>query len=80
MLEVCPSIAAAQPSCEIHPLSIGGRGDPVRLVFDALPGPAVVIGMCDLGDRFRRNCLVHGPLALEPGLLPPRRRFAGRGR
>jgi len=53
MLEVCPSIAAAQPSCEIHPLGIGGRGDPVRLVFDALPGPAVVIGMCDLGDRFR---------------------------
>src|SRR3954463_4740992 len=53
MLEVCPSIAAAQPSCEIHPLGIGGRGDPVRLVFDARPGPAVVIGMCDLGDRFR---------------------------
>jgi len=53
MLEVCPSIAAAKPSCEIHPLSIGGREDPVRLVFDALPGPAVVIGLCDLGDRFR---------------------------
>jgi len=53
MLEVCPSIAAAKPSCEIHPLSIGGREDPVRLVFDAKPGPAVVIGMCDLGDRFR---------------------------
>jgi L-arabinose isomerase len=53
MLEVCPSIAAEQPSCEIHPLSIGGREDPVRLVFDAAPGPAVVIGMADLGDRFR---------------------------
>ncbi|MEV4561341.1 L-arabinose isomerase [Kitasatospora sp. NPDC049285] len=53
MLEVCPSIAAATPSCEIHPLSIGGREDPVRLVFDAEPGPAVVIGLADLGDRFR---------------------------
>ena len=39
MLEVCPSIAAGKPSCEIHPLSIGGRADPVRLVFDAAPGP-----------------------------------------
>jgi L-arabinose isomerase len=53
MLEVCPSIAGAVPSCEIHPLSIGGREDPVRLVFDAAPGPAVIVGMADLGDRFR---------------------------
>ena len=41
------------PSCEIHPLSIGGRADPVRLVFDAAPGPGVVVGLADLGDRFR---------------------------
>jgi L-arabinose isomerase len=53
MLEVCPSIAADRPSCEIHPLGIGDRDDPVRLVFDAAPGAAVVIGMTDLGDRFR---------------------------
>ncbi|MEU1099599.1 L-arabinose isomerase [Streptomyces tibetensis] len=53
MLEVCPSIAAGRPRCEIHPLSIGGREDPVRLVFDAAPGPAVVVGLSDLGDRFR---------------------------
>ena len=53
MLEVCPSIAAETPSCEIHPLAIGGREDPVRLVFDAAPGPAVVVGLADLGDRFR---------------------------
>ncbi|TQS42617.1 L-arabinose isomerase [Cryptosporangium phraense] len=53
MLEVCPSIAVDTPSVEIHPLSIGGREDPVRLVFDAAPGPAVVIGMADLGERFR---------------------------
>ncbi|WP_030720837.1 L-arabinose isomerase [Streptomyces sp. NRRL F-2580] len=53
MLEVCPTIATARPSCEIHPLGIGGREDPVRLVFDAAPGPAVVVGLADLGDRFR---------------------------
>ncbi len=53
MLEVCPSIAAARPSCEIHPLGIGGKGDPVRLVFGAEPGPAVLVAMLDLGDRFR---------------------------
>lgn len=53
MLEVCPSIAAGTPSCEIHPLGIGGREDPVRLVFDAEPGPGVVVGLADMGDRFR---------------------------
>jgi L-arabinose isomerase len=53
MLEVCPSIAADRPACEIHPLAIGGREDPVRLVFTAAPGPAVVLGILDLGDRFR---------------------------
>jgi len=53
MLEVCPSIAAARPTCEIHPLGIGGREDPVRLVFNARPGPAVLLAMLDLGDRFR---------------------------
>ena len=55
MLEVCPSIAIAgqKPSCEIHPLSIGGKQDPVRLVFTAAPGPAVVVSLIDLGDRFR---------------------------
>ena len=53
MLEVCPSIAAERPSCEIHPLSIGGKADPVRLVFTAAPGPAVLVGLLDLGDRFR---------------------------
>ncbi|MEV5436509.1 L-arabinose isomerase [Streptomyces sp. NPDC052682] len=53
MLEVCPSVAAARPRCEIHALSIGNREDPVRLVFDAAPGPALVVGLADLGDRFR---------------------------
>jgi L-arabinose isomerase len=53
MLEICPSIAASKPSCEIHPLSIGGKQDPVRLVFTAPPGPAVNACLVDLGDHFR---------------------------
>jgi L-arabinose isomerase len=53
MLEICPSIAAATPSCEIHPLGIGGKADPVRLVFDGKAGPAVNASIIDLGDRFR---------------------------
>jgi L-arabinose isomerase len=53
MLEVCPSITTEVPRCEIHPLSIGNREDPVRLVFTADPGPAFVVGLSDVGDRFR---------------------------
>jgi L-arabinose isomerase len=53
MLEVCPTIASARPRCEIHPLAIGGRADPVRLVFSAPPGPGVVVGLLDLGTRLR---------------------------
>jgi L-arabinose isomerase len=53
MLEVCPSISGERPSCEIHPLSIGGKPDPVRLVFTARTGPGVTVGLIDLGNRFR---------------------------
>ena len=53
MLEVCPSIAGGRPRLEIHPLGIGGREDPVRLVFDAHPGPAVAACVTDMGQRFR---------------------------
>jgi L-arabinose isomerase len=53
MLEVCPSIAADKPSLEIHPLSIGGKEDPVRLVFTAAPGKAVNASVVDVGNRFR---------------------------
>jgi L-arabinose isomerase len=53
MLEVCPTIASGKPRCEIHPLSIGGKSDPVRLVFNASAGPGFVTTMVDLGDRFR---------------------------
>jgi L-arabinose isomerase len=53
MLEICPSIAADRPSCELHPLSIGDREDPVRLVFTAPPGPAVLVCIVDVGGRLR---------------------------
>jgi L-arabinose isomerase len=53
MLEVCPTIAGERPRIEVHPLSIGGREDPARLVFTAASGPGVVVGWADLGDRFR---------------------------
>lgn len=53
MLEVCPTLTRARPRLEIHPLAIGGREDPVRLVFEADPGPGLVVAMSDLRDRFR---------------------------
>jgi L-arabinose isomerase len=53
MLEVCESIAAGRPKLEIHPLSIGAKADPVRLVFDAHPGAAVTACLTDMGQRFR---------------------------
>jgi L-arabinose isomerase len=53
MLEVCPSIAEDRPSAEIYPLSIGGKADPVRLVFTASSGRAVNASVVDLGSRFR---------------------------
>jgi len=53
MLEVCPSLTTSKPRLEVHPLGIGGRGDPVRLVFDADAGPAVVVALSDMRDRFR---------------------------
>ncbi len=67
MLEVCPTIAAGRPSCEIHPLSIGNREDPVRLVFDARPGPGFVVGLLDLGDRLR---LVANDIEIVPPDAP----------
>ncbi len=53
MLEVSPSLTTAKPRLEIHPLGIGGKDDPVRLVFTADPGPALVVAMSDMRDRFR---------------------------
>jgi L-arabinose isomerase len=53
MLEVCPSVAAGKPSLETHPLGIGGKSDPCRLVFDAATGPAVAATLVDMGGRMR---------------------------
>lgn len=53
MLEICPSIAVSKPSCEIHPLGIGGKADPVRLVFNVGAGPALNASLIDMGNRFR---------------------------
>ncbi len=53
MLEICPSLAVARPSCEVHPLGIGGKADPVRLVFDTPPGAGLNVALMDLGNRFR---------------------------
>jgi L-arabinose isomerase len=67
MLEVCPTLTAARPRLEIHPLSIGGREDPVRLVFTADPGPGVVVALSDMRDRFR---LVANQVELVPPTAP----------
>jgi L-arabinose isomerase len=64
MLEICESIADAKPSCEIHPLGIGGKADPVRLVFNSAPGPALNASIVDMGNRFR--LLVNEVLAVAP--------------
>ena len=53
MLEICPSIAEGKPRIEVHPLGIGGKADPARMVFNGAPGPAVLATLIDLGNRFR---------------------------
>ena len=68
MLEVCPSIAESKPRLEIHPLSIGGKEDPVRLVFGAPPGGAVNVSLVDMGNRFR--LIVNEVTAVEHPELP----------
>ena len=64
MLEICESIADAKPSCEIHPLGIGGKADPVRLVFNSAPGLALNASIVDMGNRFR--LLVNEVMAVAP--------------
>ena len=64
MLEICPTIADDKPSCEIHPLGIGGKEDPVRLVFNGAKGPAINTTLVDMGNRFRM--IVNEVEAVEP--------------
>jgi L-arabinose isomerase len=68
MLEVCPSIAEAKPAAEVHPLGIGGKDDPVRLVFTARSGPALNASVVDMGDRFRM--IVNTVDVIPPEPLP----------
>lgn len=70
MLEICPSIADGKPSCEIHALGIGGKADPVRLVFNAGSGPALNASMIDMGNRFR--LLVNEVIAVRPTQALPK--------
>lgn len=64
MLEICESIADGKPSCEIHPLGIGGKADPVRLVFNSAAGNALNASIIDMGNRFR--LLVNEVIAVTP--------------
>lgn len=64
MLEICSSIAKDKPSCEVHPLGIGGKADPVRLVFNTASGNAINASIVDMGNRFRM--LVNEVVAVEP--------------
>ena len=64
MLEICPSIADSKPSCEVHPLGIGGKQDPVRLVFNSPKGNALNASLIDMGTRFR--LIVNEVEAVEP--------------
>jgi len=71
MLEVCPTIAGAKPSLQVHPLSIGGKADPARLVFNAPPGEGINVSLVDMGNRFRmiaNPCRVVAPEAPLPHL------------
>ena len=56
MLEVCPSVAAEKPSIQVHPLGIGDREPPARLVFEGHPGKAIVVSLVDMGGRLRLIC------------------------
>jgi L-arabinose isomerase len=53
MLEICETISAGKPSLEMHPLGIGGKADPARLVFNVPAGPAINASVIDMGNRFR---------------------------
>lgn len=70
MLEVCPTIAAGKPRIEVHPLGIGGKEDPARMVFNGRSGPAINASIIDLGQRFR--LIVNEVEAVEPSIDMPK--------
>lgn len=70
MLEVCPTLAAGKARIEVHPLSIGGKADPARLVFDGADGTAICASIIDMGNRFR--LLVNDVIAVKPEKAMPK--------
>lgn len=70
MLEVCPTLAASTPRIEVHPLSIGGKADPARLVFNGRGGPAITASIIDMGNRFR--LVINEVEAIEPAQEMPK--------
>jgi L-arabinose isomerase len=70
MLEVCESIAEGRPSLEIHPLGIGAKADPARLVFNVPSGPGLNASVIDLGNRFRM--IVNTVVVVSPEAPLPR--------
>jgi L-arabinose isomerase len=75
MLEICPSIANGKANLECHPLGIGGKADPVRLVFNAPAGPAINVSVMDLGNRFRM--LINEVDVIDPPQALPKLPVAG---
>jgi L-arabinose isomerase len=69
MLEVCPSVAVGKPTIEVHPLGIGGKEDPARLVFEGASGKAIVASLIDMGGRMR--LIVNDILAVKPIMEMP---------
>lgn len=70
MLEVCPTIAATKPRLEVHPLGIGGKADPARIVFDGASGHAVCASLIDMGNRFR--LIINEVEAVQPEIPMPK--------
>ncbi|MGG1517280.1 L-arabinose isomerase [Paenibacillus oryzisoli] len=70
MLEICPTIAATRPTVEVHPLGIGGKADPARLVFDGASGAALNASLIDMGHRFR--LLINEVDAVQPVQAMPK--------
>ena len=68
MLEICPSIAYDKPRIEVHPLGIGGKSDPARLVFSGKSGDAIVVSLVDMGGRLR--LIVNDIECVKPYTMP----------
>ncbi len=70
MLEVCVSISAGRPKIQVYPLSIGGKEDPPRLIFNVPSGPALNASLIDMGNRFRM--IVNEVTAVQPDAPLPK--------